>query len=86
MNSHDLDTPCGYCAAHGRREIPGGRWLSAPECLDCGGTGYLIISPEAERLLGFLTRHLGHALRCEMAALRAELSPRSPEAVRSQAA
>jgi hypothetical protein len=58
MNTHELDTQCGFCGSNGRREIPGGRWLSAPVCLDCGGSGYLITSPDAERLLAFVLRHL----------------------------
>jgi hypothetical protein len=85
MNTHDLDTACGYCEAHGQREIPGGQWISGPACPDCGGTGYLVTSPAAERLLAFIERHLGHLLRLEIAALRAELSsqsrPRSRRAV-----
>lgn len=87
MNTLDLDTACGYCEAHGHREILGGQWISGPACPDCGGTGYLVTSPEAERLLAFVERHLGHLLRLEIAALRAELSsergPRSPRAVHS---
>jgi hypothetical protein len=59
MNTHDLDTPCGFCENRGRREVPGGHWVSAPTCPDCGGSGYLVTSPDAERLLAFLLRHLG---------------------------
>lgn len=75
MNTHDLDTPCGYCGAHGHREIPGGQWVSGPACPDCGDSGYLVTSPDAERLLAFIERHLGHLLRRDLAALHAELSP-----------
>jgi hypothetical protein len=62
MNTHELDTPCGFCGSHGRREIPGGRWLSAPVCPDCGGSGYLVTSADAERLLEFVLRHLPAAM------------------------
>ena len=72
MNTNDLDTPCGYCGAHGRREIPGGQWISGPACPDCGGVGYLVTSAEAARLLAFVERHLGSPLRREIASLRAE--------------
>jgi hypothetical protein len=58
VNTHDLDTPCGYCDGCGGPEIPRGRWTSAPACAQCGGSGYLITSPDAERLLAFVLRHL----------------------------
>ncbi len=66
MNTHDLDTPCGYCGARGRRQIAGGLWLSAPLCPDCGGVGFLVTSPDAERLLAFVERHLGALIRREI--------------------
>lgn len=58
MNLDDLDVPCGYCCARRRREIPGGTWLAGPACPECSGAGYLITSPDAERLLAFLLRHI----------------------------
>ncbi|MDQ3522698.1 MAG: hypothetical protein M3434_10235 [Gemmatimonadota bacterium] len=58
MNTHDLDTPCGFCHARGQRQIADGVWLSAPPCPDCGGVGFLVTSPDAERLLAFVERHL----------------------------
>ena len=70
MNTHDLDTPCGFCHARGRRQIAEGLWLSAPLCADCGGTGYLVTSADGERLLGFLARHLNPVVRREIDALR----------------
>lgn len=63
MDTHHLDVPCGFCEGHGKREIPGGRWRSAPTCPECGGAGYVVISPDAERLLAFLRRHLAPAFR-----------------------
>lgn len=72
MNTHDLDTPCGYCASRGRRDIPGGTWASGPTCAECAGAGYLITSADAERLLAFVQRHIRPLLRQELAALRAE--------------
>lgn len=72
MNTADLDVPCGYCSGRGRRDIPGGLWLSGPSCPDCGGVGYLVQSPDAERLLAFVERHLGHLLRPGIASLRTE--------------
>jgi hypothetical protein len=77
MNTHDLDTPCGFCHARGHREIAGGVWLSAPVCPDCGGTGYLVTSPDAERLLAFLERHLGTRLRGESDKVHAGLASAS---------
>lgn len=74
MSTSDLDTPCGYCGGRGRRDIPGGSWLSGPDCPDCGGVGYLVLSPDAARLLAFVERHLGHLLRLEIASLRTELA------------
>jgi hypothetical protein len=68
MNTHDLDTPCGYCDGQGCRQIAGGVWLSAPVCPDCDGTGYLVTSPDAERLLAFVERHVGALLRGEITA------------------
>jgi DnaJ-class molecular chaperone len=65
MDTHHLDVPCGFCEAQGRREIRGGCWLTAPTCPECGGAGYLVISPDAERLLAFLQRHLGPAPRSQ---------------------
>ena len=74
MNTADLDVPCGYCSGRGRRDMPGGLWLSGPSCPDCRGVGYLVQSPDAERLLAFVERHLGHLLRLEIASLRAEVA------------
>jgi hypothetical protein len=74
MNTHELDTPCGFCASRGQRDIAGGTWLSGPMCPDCGGVGYLVISADAARLLAFLDRHLGRVLQQEIAALRADLA------------
>lgn len=73
MNTSDLDTPCGYCGGRGRRDIPGASWLSGPDCQACGGVGYLVLSSDAERLLAFVERHLGHLLRLEIASLRARI-------------
>jgi hypothetical protein len=82
MNTHDLDTLCGYCAGRGHRDILGGVWLSGPACPDCGGIGYLVVSPDADRLLAFIERHLGRLLRLEIASLRTELAAdRSPAAL-----
>jgi len=75
MNTRELDTPCGFCATRGRRDIPGGTWLSGPSCPDCGGVGYLVTSADAARLLAFVGRHLGDVLRLRIAACQAELSP-----------
>ena len=75
MNTHDLDTRCGFCESRGRRQIADRVWLLAPVCPDCGGTGYLVTSPDAERLLTFLERHLGHRIRWETHRARAEVSP-----------
>src|SRR5690606_23000652 len=73
MDTHHLDTPCGFCAGQGHREISGGAWIPAPVCPDCGGTGYLVISEDGERLLAFVQRHLGRTLQQEIADLRAEV-------------
>jgi hypothetical protein len=84
MDTQHLDTPCGLCAGKGRREIPGGAWIPAPVCPDCGGTGYLVTSEDGERLLAFVQRHIGRLLQREIAALRAELvlTPTAEERVR----
>lgn len=74
MNTADLDVPCGYCSGRGHRDIPGGLWLSGPSCPDCGGVGYLVLSPDAERLLAFVERHLGSSIRREMARVHADFN------------
>jgi hypothetical protein len=66
MNTRDLDTRCGYCEGEGRRQIADGVGLSAPPCPDCGGVGFLVTSPDAERLLAFVERHLGALIRREI--------------------
>lgn len=65
-----LDTPCGYCESRGRRDIPGGVWLSGSTCPECAGAGYLVTSADAGQLLAFVERHLGSLLRLELASLR----------------
>lgn len=73
MNIENPDVPCGFCVGRGRRGIPRGAWLTGPSCPDCGGTGFLVTCPEAERLLSFVDRHLGYLLRQEITALRPDL-------------
>jgi hypothetical protein len=77
MNTRDLDTRCGYCEGEGYRQITGGVWLSAPPCPDCGGVGFLVTSPDAERLLAFVERHLGTLLRGESDKVHAGLASAS---------